>query len=297
MGKLALETPKEAKIIKGEGYVLYNKSCIKMTELAECSISLTVTSPPYWNAIDYDTHIKDKKAWYRERQYASFGKTYEDYLDNIEKTFREVSRVTIAGGFCAIVVGTILHKGKHYSVPMAITERMQNIGWDFHQDIIWNKVTGGVRRAGSYIQHPYAGYYYPNIMTEYILIFRKKGDVRRGNALAMAVDEVFTRDIANNIWHIAPVPPRTIKHPCPYPEEIARRLILLYSQEGDTILDPFIGSGQTAISAIKHHRKCIGYDVESEYLKLAEERILHPPPPRKYQLINRLMPEYNRVTL
>jgi len=129
------------------------------------------------------------------------------------------------------------------------------------------------------------------------LIFRKQGKARRGDTLAIAVDEVFTRDIANNVWHIAPVPPRTINHPCPYPEELARRLILLYSQEGDAILDPFIGSGQTAIAALRHNRRCVGYDVESEYLRLAEERIALPPSRRKYQLINKLMPKYEKVSL
>ncbi len=290
-------TIKHKGIIEGEGYTLYNKSCIKMPQLADNSIPLTITSPPYWNAIDYDIHAKDKKAWHRERQYIAFGNTYEEYLKNIQRVFKEVLRATTEGGFCAIVIGTILYNGKHYPTPMAITERMQTIGWDFHQDIIWNKVTGGVRRAGSYIQHPYAGYYYPNIMTEYILIFRKQGKVRRGNTTAIAVDEVFTRDIANNIWHIAPVPPNTIEHPCPYPEEIARRLILLYSQQGDTILDPFIGSGQTAISAIRYNRECIGYDIELRYLEYAQRRIENPPSFRKHQLINKLIPEFSRVSL
>jgi len=282
-------------VIKGDGYALYNKSCLQMPELADNSIPLTVTSPPYWNAVDYDIHSKDGAAWHRERRYDSFGDAYHEYLQNIETAFKEVLRATAEGGFCAIVIGTLLYNGKHYPIPMAITERMQAIGWEFHQDIIWNKVTGGVRRAGGYIQRPYAGYYYPNIMTEYILIFRKQGKVRRGDTLAIAIDEVFTRDIANNVWHIAPVPPRTINHPCPYPDEIARRLILLYSQEGDAILDPFIGSGQTAIAALRHNRRCVGYDVESEYLRLTEERIALPPSRRKQQLINKLMPAYDKV--
>ena len=277
--------------IKGKDYALYNQSCLKMPQLADNSIHLTITSPPYWNAIDYDIHTKDNGAWHREREYSSFGETYQDYLDNIEKAFREVLRVTIEGGFCAIVIGTLLYKGKHYPIPMAITERMQAAGWDFHQDIIWNKVTGGVRRAGCYIQKPYAGYYYPNIMTEYILIFRKQGAPRRGRKTAIAVDKLFTKDIANNVWHIAPVPPRTIDHPCPYPEELVRRLLLLYSQEEDSILDPFIGSGQTAIAARRHKRRCIGMDVEMEYLRLAEKRMLCPPPIRKHQLIT----EYTKL--
>ena len=231
--------------------------------------------------------------WHRQREYKSFGDTFDQYLSNIRKAFKEVYRVTIKGGFCAIVVGTILHKGKHYPAPMLITNRLLDAGWDFHQDIIWNKVTGGVKRAGSFIQNPKQGYYYPNIMTEYILVFRKAGEPRRGTKQALAIDNLFKRDIANNIWHIAPVPPNQIDHPCPFPEEIARRLILLYSQEGDEILDNFLGSGQTAIAAIKQGRTCVGYDIEMAYLQLAQHLINKGGHSRKYHLI----PRFDKVAV
>lgn len=160
-------------------------------------------------------------------------------------------------------------------------------GWNFHQDIIWNKVTGGVKRAGSFIQHPRAGYYYPNIMSEYILVFKKGEVVRRDVDPALPIDDLFKRDIANNIWHIAPVPPRTIDHPCPYPDEIVRRLTLLYSQKGDEVLDPFSGSGQTAKVALRHVRKAIGYDIEMDYINLSIDRIFDRKE-RPYQLIPRV---------
>lgn len=267
-------------------YRFYCQSSAVMDQCHDNSISLTVTSPPYWNSIDYDIHTNNgSDAWHRERQYQAFGDSFEDYLQNIATVFREVQRVTVNGGFCAIVVGTVLHNRKHYPIPMLITDRMLKIGWEFHQDIIWNKVTGGVKRAGVFIQHPKAGYYYPNIMSEYILVFRKPGPRWRGIDRALDIDELFKRDIANNIWHIAPVPPNTIDHPCPFPEELARRLILLYSDKGDEVLDPFLGSGQTAIAAIRHGRRCVGYDIESSYLELAESRVLTPPNIRKQNLI------------
>lgn len=264
----------------------YCQSCLEMPQCEDQSIALTVTSPPYWNAIDYDIHAEQGiEAWHREREYEAFGKSFDEYLDNITKVFQEVQRVTVDGGFCAIVVGTILHNRKHYPAPMMITQRMLDIGWEFHQDIIWNKVTGGVKRAGSYIQHPRAGYYYPNIMTEYILVFRKPGEPIRGKQRALPIDELFKRDISNNVWHIAPVPPSTIDHPCPYPEELVRRLIALYSQKGDEVLDPFLGSGQTALVALREGRRCVGYDIEERYLKLSEERIANPPAQRKHNLL------------
>ena len=284
--------PRKQQTLRGDGYRFYCQSSLSMQQCADASVALTVTSPPYWNAIDYDIHARQGNgAWHRERAYQAFGETFDDYLLNIGNAFQEVLRATVSGGFCAIVVGTILHKGKHYPMPMLITERMTRIGWEFHQDIIWNKVTGGVKRAGSFIQHPRAGYYYPNIMTEYILIFRKSGAPRRGLKQVLDIDELFTRDIANNIWHIAPIPPRTIDHPCPYPEELVRRLVLLYSDVGEEVLDPFLGSGQTALVALREGRQCVGYDIEPGYLKLSVQRIHTPPPRRAFNLL----PRFERI--
>ena len=288
----AKEHSKREGIYEGKGYRFYCESCLKMPQCADGSIALTITSPPYWNAIDYDIHAKrGKDAWHREREYQAFGETFEEYLDNIAKVFKEVHRATINGGFCAIVVGTILHKRKHYPTPMLITARMLDIGWEFHQDIVWNKVTGGVKRAGSFIQHPKPGYYYPNIMTEYILIFRKQGEPIRGTKQALDINDLFTRDISNNVWHIAPIPPNSINHPCPYPEELVRRLVVLYSQEGDEILDPFLGSGQTALVALRESRQCVGYDIEERYLELAQHRIANPPAQREYNLL----PKFEKI--
>ena len=272
--------------IVGDGYRFILQSSERMEQVETGTVALTVTSPPYWNAIDYDVHAENGNGvWHREREYTAFGATFDEYLARIEDAFSEVLRVTAPGGFCAIVVGTILYEGKHYPAPMMITARMMEVGWEFHQDIIWNKVTGGVIRAGSFIQQPKPGYYYPNIMTEYILVFRKAGAKRRGISESMPIDDVFKRDIANNVWHIAPVPPNAIDHPCPYPEELVRRLVLLYSDVGDIVLDPFLGSGQTALAALRQSRKCVGYDIEPSYLQLAHLRVTNRPPAREFNLL------------
>ena len=257
-----------------------------MQQVADGSVALTVTSPPYWNAIDYDLHAESgMQVDHRQREYTEFGATYKEWLKNVSKIFKEVYRATAEGGYCCIVVGTILYKGKHYPAPYDLTTELMKLGWEFHQDIIWNKVTGGVKRAGVFIQHNKAGYYYPNIMTEYVIVFRKPGEKRRGAETALPIDEVFKKDIANNIWHIAPVPPKHINHPCPYPEELVRRLILLYSQKSDLVLDPFLGSGQTAKVALHHKRKVVGYDIEQKYIDLSIERLGEPASKRKYQLL------------
>lgn len=271
---------------------IFMHSCEEMPELKADSVALTVTSPPYWNAIDYDIHANDKSKHYRTRAYAEGYTEYEEYLNWLQSIFSEVFRVTKPGGFCAVVIGTVLQKGRHYPVPFDAITRMARIGWEFHQDIIWHKCTGGVKRAGVTIQKPYPGYYYPNIMTEYILVFKKPGEAIYKNTpdakkkkSAYPINRVFTMDIANNVWHIAPVPPDHLDHPCPYPEEIPQRLISLYSYQGDLVLDPFAGSGQTLKVAKHLKRKYVGYEIIKKYVNLTEKRLTEPLSLREYQLI------------
>jgi len=273
---------------------VYARSCEKMPELGEGSVALTVTSPPYWNAIDYDIHASDKQQHYRTRKYAQGYADYEDYLDWLARIFKEVLRVTRPGGFCAIVIGTVLLNGRHYPVPFDLIARLSRSGWEFHQDIVWHKCTAGVKRAGVTIQKPYPGYYYPNIMTEYILVFRKPGmpiykqfDRAAKDRSAFPINRLFTMDIANNVWHIAPVPPDVIDHPCPFPEEIPDRLIRLYSYADDVVLDPFAGSGQTLKVARQLGRKYVGYETIEKYAQLAKVRVKGKSAIRPQQLIVR----------
>ena len=269
------------------------KSAEKMTEAADGSVALTVTSPPYWNAIDYDRYETARDENYRTREYAAAGDGYEHYLDFCGRVFGEVLRATKPGGFCAVVIGTLLEKGRLFPVPFDFSRRMTLVGWEFHQDIIWHKTTAGVRRAGVVIQKPYPGYYYPNIMTEYILVFRKAGEpiYRAANGAReqsrFAIDDVFKRDTANNIWHVAPVPPKFIDHPCPFPEEIPHRLIAMYSHAGETVLDPFVGSGQTAKVARALGREALGYDTNARFIRTARARVKEPLRLRERQLIAR----------
>ncbi len=331
---------------------IFCKSCQAMEELPDNSVALTVTSPPYWNAIDYDRHAQNPGQNYRTRRYSVGYHDYRDYLGWLQQISGEIFRVTKPGGFMAMVIGTVLLDRKHYPVPFDVVslltggqevcqeehyehsrhgserDRKAKPGtgadaepqpvaysksgaradaepqagcngkpnvlpnWEFHQDIIWHKVTGGVKRAGVFIQKPYPGYFYPNIMTEYILIFRKpgpqiyrgKGQVYREEA-KVKVQRLFTNEIANTVWHIAPVPPRCLEHPCPFPEEIPYRLIQLYSYPNDLVLDPFCGSGQTLKVAGHLGRHYCGYDISREYVELARKRISEPLAVRQEQLI------------
>ncbi len=275
---------------------LYVGDSAQMTELEDASVTLTVTSPPYWNAIDYHVYAEDSTRFYRSRSYRQGFEDYETYLDWLSRIFAEVHRVTRPGGFLAIVVGTVLLDGRLYPLPFDVVARLSREGWEFHQDIIWHKTTAGVKRAGGFIQRPYPGYFRPNIMTEYILLFRKPGpplyrqvDMAQQEAARVAIGELFVQDMANNIWHIAPVPPGTLDHPAPFPEEIPYRLILLYSYPGDLVLDPFLGSGQTAKVALALGRNAVGYDIVPRYVEYAHSRLGDPLAVRSEQLVARFV--------
>jgi DNA modification methylase len=276
-------------------------SCEDLSAIADGSVALTATSPPYWNAIDYDRHAENAEQDYRTRAYGEGFAAYDEYLGWLMRIYRGILVKTKPGGFCAMVVGTVLFEKRHYPLPFDIVSRMQKEGWEFHQDFIWHKCTGGVKRAGSFIQHPYPGYFYPNIMTEYILVFRRPGGepIYKGRSEAereaakMPIDRLFTMDIANTVWHIAPVPPKTLEHPCPYPEEIPWRLILLYSYPGDLVLDPFVGTGQTLKMARYLGRKGVGYDILEQYVRYSRQRAYESPSLRSQQLIA----EFSKVPL
>jgi len=250
-----------------------------MDEVSDGTIDLVVTSPPYWNAIDYEQHVADRTQWYRNRR----GGPYEEYLEWLTGCFAEVFRKQKAGTFCAVVIGTILDNGHHYPLPHHFVGIMERIGYRFHEEIVWFKVTGGVKRAGVTIQKPFPGYYCPNIMTEQILVFRKPGPKiystrtpSEKEASQLEINEVFTKELANNVWHIAPVPPNHLPHPCPFPEEIPYRLILLYSYRGDLVLDPFVGIGTTLKVARALGRDYVGYEVQEKYVEVARKRLGEP---------------------
>lgn len=250
-----------------------------MDEVADSSVDLVVTSPPYWNAVDYEQHISDPETWYRTRR----GESYENYLDWLKVCFTEVFRTQKPGSFCAVVIGTVLFNRRQYPVPQHTVALMERIGYEYHQEIVWHKVTGGTSRAGVMIQHPYPGYYYPNMMSERILVFRALGSrIYEGRSQdekgcsEVSIDSVFTREIANDVWHIPPVPPKYLAHPCPFPEEIPHRLIQLYSYVDDLILDPFLGVGTTTKVAKILGRQYVGYDIYPEYVEIARQRLSSP---------------------
>jgi modification methylase len=146
--------------------------------LSANSVQLTVTSPPYRNAIDYGIHASGSGDYYRGK----LDLDTNDYVNDMTHIFgNEVYRVTKEGGYCCIVIANEVVNGTIVPLPhMLLSRLVQPFGkWNLHEEIIWHKVTGGTNRYGSFIIHPYPKYYRANIMHEFILILRK-GDVNSG---------------------------------------------------------------------------------------------------------------------
>lgn len=229
-------------------------SAENMKELPDNSVHLMITSPPYNVSKEYDDDLSLK-----------------EYLQILENSFKETYRVLVNGGRACINVANL---GRKPYIPLSdyISQMMLNIGFNMRGEIIWNKAAsaspstawGSWQSAANPILRD---------VHEYILVF-SKGDYKRekGNKVNSISKEQFM-EWTKSIWTMNAESARRIGHPAPFPEELPFRLIQLYSFKGDIILDPFIGSGTTAVSAVKSDRKFVGYDISKEYIDLANRRI------------------------
>lgn len=238
-------------------------------------IALAVTSPPYHNAINYKDHAKDPTANYRSRYSQDYANEYMTLLNSI---WDETKVMLKEGGYFAINVGSVLDNGFHYPLGEdIIAELVRDDKWEYVRTIYWNKVTAGVKRAGSVIQHPYPSYWHPNIMTEHIILVRKHGPVRLPN-----ID--VPKEWLQTVWDLAPVPPKTVNHPAPYPEDLPHRLIRMFTNENEWVMDPFNGAGATTKAATDLGRSSIGFDIEKKYVALAKTRLKQSSSVREKQL-------------
>lgn len=224
-----------------------------LKELSKESIHLTITSPPYRVGKEYELDLSQ-----------------EDYDDLIDETMREVWRVLVVGGRVCINVANI-GRTPYYPLHSRIIEIMTEIGYSMRGEIIWNKAAsvGSSTAWGSWMSatNPVL-----RDVHEYILVFCKIAYRRDRTG-----EDTITRDeflgYTKSIWNIPTESASKIGHPAPYPIELPRRLIQLYSFSGDVVLDPFCGSGSTCIAAKRMGRRYIGIDVVTEYVELAKKRL------------------------
>ncbi len=232
---------------------IFCKSSERMDELPDDSVHLMVTSPPYNACKDYDDNL-----------------TLEDYLLLLENVFEETYRVLVPGGRACINIANL---GRKPYIPLHshVIQIMQKIGFLMRGEIIWDKNVGGGTAWGSWKS---AANPVLRDQHEYILVFCKdtfsrKDSKEKENTITKKEFLEFTK----SIWNFQPESAKKIGHPAPFPEELPYRCIQLFTFKDDVVLDPFIGSGTAAISAVKTGRKYVGYDIKKEYVEIAEKRI------------------------
>jgi site-specific DNA-methyltransferase (adenine-specific) len=234
---------------------ILSKTSENMEELPDNSIHLMVTSPPYNVGKEYDENL-----------------TLEEYRQFLKRVWKEVHRTLVPGGRVCINIANL---GRKPYIPLHafIVEDMFELDFLMRGEIIWNKASSSSPSTawGSWLSATN-----PTLrdIHEYILVFSKgmftrKNPPKRKNTISKEEFLEFTK----SIWTFPAEPAKKIGHPAPFPVELPYRLIQLYTFEEDVALDPFMGSGQTAIAAIKTNRHYIGYEIDNEYAKLEEKRI------------------------
>jgi site-specific DNA-methyltransferase (adenine-specific) len=260
--KLFQDLPKEKSVEYVENKIpdeflnkIFCKSSEDMSELPSNSVHLVVTSPPYNVGKEYDKDLD-----------------LNEYREFLKRVFREVKRVLVPGGRLCINIANLGRK-PYLPLHAYIIQDMLDLGFLMRGEIIWNKAGGGSPSTawGSWLSAKN-----PTLRDqhEYILVFSKDTFTRQnpfGRKSTISREEFL--EFTKSVWTFPAVSAKEIGHPAPFPVELPYRLIQLYTFEGEVVLDPFMGSGQTAIAALKSKRFYVGYEIVPEYIELAQKRI------------------------
>ncbi len=240
------------------------------------SVHLVVTSPPYWTLKKYESNVN---------QMGDID-SYEHFLSELDKVWQECARVLVPGGRICCVVGDVCvprkREGRHYIMPLHadIQVRMRKLDLDCLTPIFWSKIANGVTEAEGNGAGFYGKPYQPGSIikndVEYILFFRKGSEYRSPSQMQKTLS-MLTRDEMKHwlrsSWSDIKGESRHRGHPAPFPVQLADRLIRLFSFAGDTVLDPFAGTGSTLLAAVETGRHSIGVDIEKKYLAIASDRL------------------------
>lgn len=246
----------------------------QMDRVPDNSVHLVVTSPPYWNLKDYGN----------DEAIGQSSSTYEAYLSSICEVFSECVKKLTPDGKLIVNIMPILLPGKTSKFKRRVTksvlteleEFMTKLGnMYFHSLYIWDKRKAV--RFSSWGSYPYP----PNLLStypyEWIIVFSKRGKRRKVDKMIKEASKIsheeFTEWVQNSIWDFQPASAKQEDHPAPFPEELPRRCIRLYSFVGDTILDPFAGSGTTLKIARELGRNSIGYEINPNYASIIRDKI------------------------
>jgi DNA modification methylase len=233
---------------------LYLKSSEEMSEIPDSSVHLMVTSPPYNVQKEYDEDL-----------------TLDEYRSLLQRIFRETYRVLVPGGRVCVNIANLGRK-PYLPLHAYLIEDMLEIGYLMRGEIIWDKSTSASPSTawGSWLS---AANPVLRDVHEYILIFSKETFSRPGKDRVSTITRDEFLSFTKSVWTFPAESARRVGHPAPFPEELPRRLIQLYTFSGDIVLDPFCGSGTTCVAAQKTGRHYIGYEINPEYLESAQERL------------------------
>lgn len=237
-------------------------------KIEDNSIHLVFTSPPYFNAKDYSSY-----------------ESVKDYMSTMKEIFSGLFPKIKKSRMCVVNISPILIPRKKRSeqshripLPFYFVPMMEEIGFEFLEDIVWMKPSGSAKnRNGGFYRHRKPVAYKPNIVTENILVFKKPAPFLIDKVVRSYEDDVLSGSLVEdgyertNVWKINPE--TKSKHPAPFPEELADRVIRYYSYIGDTVYDPFLGSGTTGVVARRQKRNWIGSEIHREYREMARKRI------------------------
>jgi DNA modification methylase len=244
--------------------------------LPEESVHLVLTSPPYWTLKEYRDH--DQQLGHVE--------DYEEFLDKLDAVWKACYRALVPGGRLVCVVGDVClsrrkNNGRHMVVPLhaSIQEHCRKIGYDNLAPIIWHKIANAnyeAENGTTFLGKPYE----PNAVIkndiEFILMERKSGGYRAPDLSTRLLSLIRTenhKEWFQQIWE-GVTGASTRNHPAPYPLELAMRLVKMFSFVGDTVLDPFMGTGTTNVAAANAGRNSIGVEVEPAYYEIAAKRMM-----------------------
>lgn len=261
----ARQVPTAHKLVQGDARDL--------DSLPSESVHLVVTSPPYWTLKAYPA---------KEGQLGAV-QDYDEFLHELDKVWAHVLRVLVPGGRLVIVVGDVCLSrrsfGRHVVFPLhaGIQEHCRRLGFDNLAPIIWHKIANAsleVENGSSFLGKPYE----PNAVikndVEFILFQRKPGGYRRPSLAARLlsiIPEGIHREWFQQIWTLGGASTR--HHPAPFPLALAERLVRMFSFVGDTVLDPFMGTGTTNLAARRWGRHSIGIELEPLYFEMADVRL------------------------
>jgi len=240
------------------GVAIYKDDILKFNSIPNNSVDLIITSPPYNVDIHYNEHADNL--------------SYEDYLEFTKKWIRKCFDFAKPEGRFLLNIPLDKNKGGQKSVGADITKIAKDIGWKYHSTIIWNE--GNISRRTAWGSFMSASAPYVIAPVELILVLYKDSWKKTGSSRKNDITKQEFMDWTNGVWTFNGQSKKGAGgHPAPFPVELPRRCIKLFSFIGDTVLDPFLGSGSTLIAAYAHNRKGIGIDIDGKYCDIAIERL------------------------